>query len=294
MHLFSYARRLRCIRPFERSNSMSKNRNAPLARRHQELLRLMEVQGQMSVDALARRFNVSDETIRRDLQELEKRKVLLRTHGGAVSTAFLGHRETTFLTRANANADAKTRIGRAAAQLISDDETLMVNAGSTTFAFAASLGSRRDLTIVTNNVAMLTALPAEAVQRVYLLGGEYNMTLGSTVGFVGFNSSTISVDTTVLGVSGLTKTEGISATLLEEASMFGRMITSGRRTIVVADASQFGFNSFAQIAPLSAIDILVTDASPPAALCQALKQAKVEVIVASKVYPESLESDSNT
>jgi DeoR family fructose operon transcriptional repressor len=140
---------------------------------------------------------------------------------------------------------------------------------------------------------MLTALPAEAVQRVYLLGGEYNMTLGSTVGSVGFNSNTISVDTTVLGVSGLTKTDGLSATLLEEASMFARMITSGRRIIVVADASKFGFNAFAQIAPLSAIDILVTDASPPAAMCQALKRAKVEVIVASKVDPESLEIDSN-
>ena len=273
---------------------MSKNRNAPLARRHRELLRLVEVQGQMSVDDLARRFNVSDETIRRDLQELEKRKVLLRTHGGAVSTAFLGHRETPFLTRANANADAKTRIGRAAAQLISDGETLIVNAGSTTFAFAASLGPRRDLTIVTNNVAMLTALPAEVVQRVYLLGGEYNMALGSTVGSVGFNSSTISVDTTVLGVGGLTSTDGLSATLLEEASMFARMITSGRRTIVVADASKFGFNAFAQIAPLSAIDILVTDAPPPAALSQALKQAKVDVIVASKLDSELPGIDSKT
>jgi hypothetical protein len=83
-------------------------------------------------------------------------------------------------------------------------------------------------------------------------------------------------------------------TLLEEASMFARMITSGRRTIVVADASTFGFNTFAQIAPLTAIDILVTDASPPVALFQALKQAKVEIIVASKVDPELLEIDSKT
>jgi DeoR/GlpR family transcriptional regulator of sugar metabolism len=98
----------------------------------------------------------------------------------------------------------------------------------------------------------------------------------------------------VLGVSGLTNTDGLSATLLEEASMFARMITSGRRTIVVADASKFGFNAFAQIAPLSAIDILVTDASPPPPLCQALKQAKVEVIVARKVDPELLDVDSKT
>src|SRR6201998_4428216 len=151
---------------------MSKDQNSTLARRLQEL-QLVEAKGQVSVEELARHFAVSDDTIRRDLQELERRKLLLRTHGGAVSATLLVHRETPFLTRANANADAKARIGRAAAQLISDGETLIFNGGSTTFAFAASLGARRDLTIVTNNVAMLTALPAEVVQRVYLLGGEY-------------------------------------------------------------------------------------------------------------------------
>ena len=164
--------------------------------------------------------------------------------------------------------------------MIADGETLIVNGGSTTFAFAANLGPRRNLTLVTNNVAMLSVLPAEAIQSVYLLGGQYNMTLGSTVGSVGFNSGAVSVDTAILGVSGVTATEGLSTTFLEEASMFARMITSARRTIVVADASKFGCNAFAQVAPLSAIDILVTDVSPAADLSQALGQANVEVIVA--------------
>lgn len=259
---------------------MSKEPHAPLARRHQELLQLVEVKGQMSVDEMAHHFGVSDDTIRRDLQFLEKRQVLLRTHGGAVSTALLVHRETPFLARANAHADAKTRIGRTAAQLVSDGETLIVNAGSTTFAFAANLGSRRNLTIVTNNVAMLSVLPAEAVQDVYLLGGQYRISLGSTVGPVGFSSGTVSVDTAILGVSGLTANDGLSTTHLEEAAMHARMIASARRTIVVADASKFGHNTFAQIAPLSAIDTLVTDATPPPDLSQALRQANVEVIVA--------------
>jgi DeoR family transcriptional regulator, fructose operon transcriptional repressor len=74
------------------------------------------------------------------------------THGGAVSTALLVHRETPFLTRANAHADAKTGIGRAAVQLISDGETLIINAGSTTSAFAASLGARRSLGYSRQNV----------------------------------------------------------------------------------------------------------------------------------------------
>jgi DeoR family transcriptional regulator, fructose operon transcriptional repressor len=259
---------------------MSKDQNATLARRDQEL-QLVQARGQVSVDELARHFAVSDDTIRRDLQDLERRRLLLRTHGGAISAALLVHRETPFLSRANANADAKARIGRTAARLISDGETLILNAGSTTLAFAASLGSRRNLTIVTNNVAMLSVLPDEAIQSVYLLGGEYRRTLGSTVGAVGFSSGSISVDTAVIGVTGLTARDGLSATFLEEAQMVARMITCARRTIVVADASKFDFNAFAQIAPLSAIDILVTNASPPTELGRALSEANAEVITAN-------------
>jgi DeoR family transcriptional regulator, fructose operon transcriptional repressor len=259
---------------------MSKDQNAPLARRQEELLQLVEAKGQMSVDELARHFSVSDDTIRRDLHQLERRRVLLRTHGGAVSTALLVHRETPFLTRAHAQADAKNRIGRAAAQLISDGETLIINGGSTTFAFAASLGPRRNLTVVTNNIALLSVLPREAIQDVYVLGGQYRVDLGSTVGPVGFSSGNISVDTAVIGVSGLT-VDGLSTTFLQEASMLARMINSARRTLLVADASKFGHNAFAHIAPLSAIDVLVTDVLPPADLSLALSQAKVEVILAS-------------
>jgi len=264
---------------------MSKDQNPTLARRHQEL-QLVEARGQISVEELARHFSVSDDTIRRDLQELEKRKLLLRTHGGAASAALLVHRATPFLTRANANADAKATIGRAAAELISDGETLIINGGSTTFAFAAGLSQRRNLTVVTNNVTMLSVLPADAVESVYVLGGEYNRNLGSTVGAVGFNSGNISVDTAVLGVTGLTATEGLSTTLLEEAPMMTRMITSARRTIVIADASKFGFNAFAQVAPLNAVDILVTDQEPPMDLRQALNQANVEIIIANQNQPQ--------
>ena len=102
--------------PSRNTASAVRNPSAPLARRHQELLQLVETKGQVSVDELAQHFGVSDDTIRRDLLHLENCKVLLRTHGGAVSTALMVHRETPFLTRVNAHAEGKTRIGRAAAQ----------------------------------------------------------------------------------------------------------------------------------------------------------------------------------
>ena len=124
------------------------------ARRQQLLLELLAAKGQLSVDELAEHFEVSDDTIRRDLQLLEQRQRVLRTHGGAVVTGFLVHRETAFSLRCQTHAAAKSRIGKATAELISDGETLVVNGGSTTFAFASNLGLRRNLTIVTNNLAI--------------------------------------------------------------------------------------------------------------------------------------------
>jgi DeoR/GlpR family transcriptional regulator of sugar metabolism len=211
---------------------------------------------------------------------LEQRKRVLRTHGGAVSTGLLVHRETSFSLRGQAQAAAKSRIGKAAAELISDGETLIVNGGSTTFAFATSLGLRRNLTIVTNNLAIPPVLPPEAIQEIHIVGGQYRVNLVSTIGPLGFGPGAISVDTAVLGVSGMTARKGISTTVLEEASMLADMISSAERTIILADASKFDRNAFGHIAPLTAINILVTDAPPPDDLAQALGEAKVEILVA--------------
>jgi DeoR/GlpR family transcriptional regulator of sugar metabolism len=250
------------------------------ARRHQQLLELLAARSHLSVDELAEYFQVSDDTIRRDLQILEERKKILRTHGGAVSAGFLVHRETTFSLRGKSNPAAKTRIGKTAADLISDGETVLINGGSTTFAFASNLGSRRNLTIVTNNLAIAPTLPAESVQEIYIIGGQYRVNLLSTIGSISFSSGKISVDTAVIGVTGITAQKGLSSSVLEETSMLAEMIASASRTIIVADASKFDRNGFGHFAPLSAIDILVTDQSPSRELTEALVEAGVEIVVA--------------
>jgi DeoR family transcriptional regulator, fructose operon transcriptional repressor len=102
----------------------------------------------------------------------------------------------------------------------------------------------------------------------------------TTIGPVGFRSGEISVDAAVLGVSGITPEKEIATTILEETSMLAGMISSAGRTIILADSSKLGRTAFGQFAPLSAIDILVTDSPPPCDLADALAEAEVEVIVA--------------
>ncbi len=260
-------------------NTNDEHATVPTRRQHQ-LVELLAGRGHLTVDELAEHFGVSDDTVRRDLQFLEQRKRVLRTHGGAVAAGFLAHRETAFSHRCESQAAAKSRIGKAAAELISDGETLVVNSGSTTFAFATSLGIRRNLTIVTNNLAIPPVLMREAVQEIHIIGGLYRVNLASTIGSLARGTGGISVDTAVLGVSGLNAQKGISTSVLGEASMFAEMIASAERTIVLADATKFGRNAFAHIAPLAAVNVLVTDAPPPDDLARALGEANVEIVVA--------------
>ena len=196
----------------------------------------------------------------------------------------LVHQDSTFMQRMNTRVSAKKRIARAACQLIRDGETLVLNGGSTTRLFAAELSERRNLTIVTNNLTVPTTLAGECVRDVYVLGGQYNGDAQVTVGPVGFvSAASITVDSAVIGVGGITIKEGLSTTVLEEASMIFAMMNVARRTIVLADASKLGHSAFAQIAALDRIDTLVTDEEPPADLAQALEEARVELIVAADV-----------
>jgi DeoR/GlpR family transcriptional regulator of sugar metabolism len=254
--------------------------NALPSRRRAELVRLVRSRRQVTVSELATLFDVSLDTIRRDLDLLAERGLLTRTHGGAVPLDELAMHDTPFAERLNAHKVAKTRIGHAAAALVSDGETLIINGGSTTRAFAGELAGRRNLTVVTNNLSVPAMLSGDAVRDVYVLGGQYRPESQVTIGEVRFAPvSGISVDTAVIGVGGITAHAGLSTTLLAEAVMIAAMIRAASRTIVVADASKFGHNAFAHIVPLARIHMLVTDAKPDPELGTALAEAGVEVLV---------------
>lgn len=250
------------------------------ARRRGELLKVAKMRGSITVVEIAQQFAVSADTIRRDLDYLESRGLLRRTHGGAVAVDGFIDRDTPLATRVNSRVAEKTRIARAAAAMIVDGETLVVNGGSTTRAFVGELGARRNLTIVTNNLGVPASVAPNAARAVYLLGGHVRPELQVTIGAVGFpDAGPISADTAVIGVGGVSE-RGLSTTLLEEASMIRAMMDSARRVMLLADAAKFGASVFAHIAPLERVHVLVTDARPPSHLASIFAEAGVEVIIA--------------
>ncbi|MDR3493539.1 MAG: DeoR/GlpR family DNA-binding transcription regulator [Ancalomicrobiaceae bacterium] len=250
------------------------------AKRRADILNIAKKLGQITVTDMSARFEVSLDTIRRDLDILADQGLLDRTHGGAIPRETLAAADSSIDLRTKKQSAAKHRIGQAAARLILDGETLIINGGSTTVAFVECLTERRELKIVTNNLNLLQAMPQQALRSLYIIGGEVRSGGRISVGPVGFvRAATISADTAVIGVGGLT-TSGCSVSDLAEAGMIGEMMAAARRVIIVADSSKFGRYAFAGIAPLAAFNVLVTDQRPPEDLMQALEKAHVEVVIA--------------
>lgn len=249
--------------------------------RQRSLVDFIRNKGHVTVAELTTMFGVSRDTIRRDLQVLERQGVLTRTHGGALAGDGLVARETRFQSRMTEQAGLKRVIGRAAAGLIREGETLIMNGGSSTCAFAAELGRLRDLTIVTNNLMLPQLVPRNAARSVYVLGGAYWDSAQITVGAVKIaGSARISVDTAVVGVTGI-DASGVSISRLEEAQVTVEMMDAARRVIVVVDSSKFDAPAFAHVADFSRVQYVVTDVQPPAHITEAIVQAGVELVIAN-------------
>lgn len=249
-------------------------------RRRALLTAFIDEHGQATVAELADAFNVSADTVRRDLDWLAKRGAVSRTYGGAVTVTGLAAADTTFSDRSSVHPDEKRCIAAAAAERIADGETVIINGGTTTLAVAAALGVRRNLTIVTNNLRLPAALPPAAVRDVYLIGGSCRVASNVTIGPVTFpGTEGISADVAVIGVGGVAARAGFTTSSLQEAQMMAEMIQSAQRTLVVADSSKFGRSAFAHIVRLDAAAMLVTDRMPEGDLLDALTAAEVEIAV---------------
>ena len=249
--------------------------------RQRSLVDFIRHKGHVTVAELTTMFGVSRDTIRRDLQVLERQGVLTRTHGGALAGDGLVARETRFQSRMTEQTSSKRLIGRAAAALIREGETLILNGGSSTCAFAAELGRLRDLTIVTNNLMLPQVVPRSAVRQVYVLGGAYWDSAQITVGAVKIaGSARISVDTAVIGITGI-DASGLSISRLEEAQVTVEMMDSARRTIVIVDSSKFDVPAFAHVADFTRVQYVVTDAQPSAEIAEAITLAGAELVIAN-------------
>ncbi|TPW74485.1 DeoR/GlpR family DNA-binding transcription regulator [Schumannella soli] len=256
----------------------------PAGRKAQLAAYVAEVE-QVTVAALSAKFNVSADTIRRDLDQLDADGLVVRTHGGAVSPTAMRAVEQKLDIRLQLQTSAKEKIGALAATLIENGSVVMINAGTTTLALARHLGDHRELTIATNNLRIPAEISDRACRDLYLFGGAVRLRGQATVGPVSFQLGAgnteldLRCDVAVVSVGAVSADGGFSTSNLAEAAMMGEMISRATRVVILADSTKFDRTLFAQVAELGRADFLVTDAAPPVELAAALEKAGVRVIL---------------
>ncbi|MEM7223263.1 MAG: DeoR/GlpR family DNA-binding transcription regulator [Pseudomonadota bacterium] len=245
--------------------------------RQATIMKALGMRGACSVSDLARELAVSDETIRRDVIAMADKGLVERVHGGITLPQLL--REPAFRKRMAQNAAAKRVIAAAAADEIRNGESIVMDTGSTTAYVAQALSDHRDLLVVTNCTEIATRLAAR--NRVYLAGGELRADDGAVFG----PSATrfleqFRVSLAILSIGAIDGCHGLMDYYLEEAEFSQAAIGRAERVMVVADHTKFGNQAPVQVCDFAAVDVIVTDQAPEAAIARRLKAAKTAVKVA--------------
>lgn len=239
--------------------------------RQTALIALLEAEGSQPISRLAARLAVSDETARRDVAQLAAAGRLVRVHGAVGLAGALG--EAPYARRMRENAAAKRAIAAAAAAMIADGATLMLDTGTTTAWLARALARHRRLTVVTNSTDIARLLAAGEGNRVHLAGGALHPDSAAAFGAeaLGFLAR-FRVGLTVISAAAL-DAGGVLDAEPDEADLARVMLDAGERRMVVADASKFLRPALARVAGFDRIGDLVTDAAPPPAIAAALEAA---------------------
>jgi DeoR family transcriptional regulator, glycerol-3-phosphate regulon repressor len=212
----------------------------------------------LSVTALATELAVSDETIRRELRALEDHGVIIREHGGARMAASV--HEGPLHQRMEENADAKLRIARAAAELVSDGSIVFIDSGTTSCFIARQLVERRALTVITNSLSVANDLGAINNNRLFLAGGlmDYDYRAFSDQDAQAFVRG-FTPHLAILSVGGISVDQGLMDFHPGEAAMSRIAYATSKQVLLAADATKFGRYALVHTAQLTDVDILVTD-----------------------------------
>jgi len=241
--------------------------------RKQEILDALMDQPNLSVSQLSERFGVSEVTIRSDLKALAEQGLVLRQHGGGLPSLHANVAE-----RQRAHNEEKTRIARAAAELITDFDDVMITAGTTTSLIPRFLLGRQSVNIVTNSTLLLPYVRANPGLQVTLTGGEFRPACEALTGPATIRElKQFHVAKAFLGTDGLSIEKGITADGPEIADVCRLMSEQARQTIVLADSSKIGRAGFVHIMPATRIDILITDSGAPSDEILHLRKRGVDV-----------------
>jgi DeoR/GlpR family transcriptional regulator of sugar metabolism len=250
--------------------------------RRGKILDLLREEGSARVSVLSRLFSVSEPTIRQDLERLEREGHIIREHGGAflksvpqqVKLLSLQHLE---------NMELKSAIGRRAAQYVEDEDSLILDSGSTLTEMAKKLGARRNLRVITNALNIALMLGTEYSNEVMMTGGEFKApTLSLTGERAAAFLERIHVGKTFLAVGGISLEAGLTYPGLADLSVKKAMVDAASEVYLLADSTKIGKVSFVSLGPVELVKTIITDDGIRAEDRAALEARGVRVVIAPR------------
>jgi DeoR/GlpR family transcriptional regulator of sugar metabolism len=238
-------------------------------------------QSSVRLKELSELFRVSDSTIRRDLEHLERQGLLKRTYGGAVLVKGQADTDGTARGSATSPSNQAIQIGAAAAALVAQGETVYLGAGALALTVAHQLADRTEITVITNSLDIAAYLARQSTLSVILTGGQLERQAGALVGHVAeLALQELRADRAILDVAGISVPDGITGESLSTAQFTRTVIDRMPEVIVIADQHKWGRVGPAYLAPLESIDRIVTSQHAPPAMIWDLSQLGIQIIQA--------------
>lgn len=249
-------------------------------RRKDEIIKLLAENRMMKAGELAEIFQVSMETIRRDLSELEEMKKIRRVHGGAVlNTQYSVIPD--YESRTSENMNEKILIAKKAAELVDDGDSIIITSGTTTLEFCKFLKEKKDIKILTNSIMVAYELMTEKDITVLLIGGKVRNSQGVTSGHWAEQMiDDFFVDKLFMGTDGIVPEYGIMDYHMEETNLRRHCIARAKQIVVMADYSKFGVKALNHVCKSEQIDYVVTDEKADKKMLKELRDLGVKVVIA--------------
>ncbi|MEZ7007366.1 DeoR/GlpR family DNA-binding transcription regulator [Streptomyces sp. AD55] len=246
--------------------------------RQQEILRLARDGGRVDVVSLAEEFQVTAETIRRDLKALDRAGLLRRVHGGAIPAGRLDF-EPDLAERETTAADEKDRIAKAALAEVPVEGTMILDAGSTVARLASALPREASLTVVTHSLPIAARLADHPGIQLHLVGGRVRHRTRAAVDAWALRAyGEIRADVVLLAANGFSAEHGLTTPDLAEAAVKRAAVASARRVVLLADSSKHGQEHFARFGGLGDVDLLITDSGLSPEDATAIERDGTEVV----------------
>jgi len=249
--------------------------------RQSMIIDLLNQDKSVQIMDLAKKFNVSIATIRRDLKELEEQHLIKRIYGGAV----LAERPTLqpFFPRTNRHREEKARLGVMAASMIQEGETIVLDIGTTVFEIAKNIKNKQNLMVLSNSLPVLNELEGCKDIQVFSMGGKLQPSMHALTGSIAEQTlNNFYVDKAFIGVAGISIEYGLTNFNQGSAQLCAATIRRARQTILVADSSKFGKTNFAVVGTLDSVHTVITDNGIPDQYRDYFEKHSIELIVVPK------------